>query len=52
MIDEVNKNAITYAEAPTKFEPGTMQTAEVVSFFEAINFIEKIGKLLINYFFP
>ena len=43
MIDEVNKNAITYAEAPTKFEPGTMQTAEVVSFFEAINFIEKIG---------
>ena len=43
MIDEVKKDFITYAEAPTKFEPGTMQTAEVVSFFEAINFIEKIG---------
>jgi len=43
MIDEVKKDFITYAEAPTKFEPGTMQTAEIVSFFEAINFIEKIG---------
>jgi cysteine desulfurase/selenocysteine lyase len=43
MIDEVKKDFITYAEAPTKFEPGTMQTAEVVSFFEAINFIEEIG---------
>jgi len=43
MIDEVKKDFITYAEAPTKFEPGTMQTAEVVSFSEAINFIEKIG---------
>ena len=43
MIDEVTKNTITYAETPTKFEAGTMQTAEVVSFSEAINFIEKIG---------
>ena len=43
MIDEVSKNKITYAEAPTKFEAGTMQTAEVVSFLESINFIEKIG---------
>ena len=43
MIDEVKKDKITYAETPTKFEPGTMQTAEVVSFSEAINFIEKIG---------
>ena len=43
MINEVKKDAITYAETPTKFEPGTMQTAEVVSFIEAINFIEKIG---------
>ena len=43
MIDEVKKDRITYAEAPTKFESGTMQTAEVVSFMEAINFIEKIG---------
>ena len=29
MISEV-KNEITYAESPTKFEAGTMQTAEVV----------------------
>jgi len=43
MINEVTKNNITYAETPTKFEPGTMQTAEVVSFTEAINFIENIG---------
>ena len=43
MIDEVTKSTITYAETPNKFEAGTMQTAEVVSFSEAINFIEKIG---------
>ncbi len=43
MIDEVTKSSITYAETPTKFEAGTMQTAEVVSFYEAINFIERIG---------
>ena len=43
MINEVKKNDITFAETPTKFEPGTMQTAEVVSFAESINFIEKLG---------
>ncbi len=43
MINEVEKDAITYAETPTKFEAGTMQTAEVVAFGEAIKFIEKIG---------
>ncbi|RPG97151.1 MAG: SufS family cysteine desulfurase [Candidatus Pelagibacter sp. TMED165] len=43
MIDEVQKDKITYAESPTKFEAGTMQTAEVVSFAEAIKFIEKLG---------
>ena len=43
MINEVNKDEITFAESPTKFEPGTMQTAEVVSFAESINFIEKLG---------
>ena len=43
MINEVNKEDITFAEAPTKFEAGTMQTAEVVSFSESINFIEKLG---------
>jgi len=43
MIDEVKKEKITYPLSPLKFEAGTMQTAEVVSFAEAINFIEKIG---------
>jgi cysteine desulfurase / selenocysteine lyase len=43
MINEVNKDDITFAETPTKFEAGTTQTAEVVSFAESINFIEKLG---------
>ena len=43
MIDEVKKDLVTYADGPTKFEAGTGQTAEVVSFSEAINFIEKLG---------
>ena len=43
MIDEVKKENITFANAPTKFEPGTMQTAEVVAFGESIKFIEKLG---------
>ena len=43
MINEVKKDDITFAESPTKFESGTMQTAEVVSFAESINFIEKLG---------
>ncbi len=43
MIDEVKKDSITYAQSPTKFESGTMQTAEVVAFSESINFIERIG---------
>ncbi len=43
MIDEVKKEKITYAESPTKFEAGTMQTAEIVAFSESIKLIEKIG---------
>ena len=43
MINEVKKDNITFAEAYTKFEAGTMQTAEVVAFAEALNFIEDIG---------
>ena len=43
MIDDVTKDSISFADAPTKFEAGTMQTAEVVAFSEAINFIEKLG---------
>ena len=43
MINEVKKNEITYAQSPTKFEAGTMQTAEVVAFGEAIKLLQKIG---------
>ena len=43
MISEVMKDKVSFADSPTKFEAGTMQTAEVVSFAEALNFIEKIG---------
>ena len=43
MISEVMKDRVTFADSPTKFEAGTMQTAEVVAFSEAINFIEKLG---------
>ena len=43
MISEVLKEKITFATTPTKFEPGTMQTAEVVAFSESIKFIEKLG---------
>ena len=43
MISEVKKNDITYAESPTKFEAGTMQTAEVVAFAKSINFIQELG---------
>jgi len=43
MIDEVKKDNITFADSPNKFEAGTMQTAEVVAFAEALNFIEKLG---------
>lgn len=43
MINEVKKEKITYAESPTKFEAGTMQTAEVVAFSESIKLLEKIG---------
>jgi cysteine desulfurase / selenocysteine lyase len=43
MINEVKKDDITFAEQHIKFEAGTMQTAEVVSFAESLNFIEKLG---------
>ena len=42
MISEVKKDEITYAETPTKFEAGTMQTAEVVAFAKSIKFIQEI----------
>ena len=43
MISEVLKENVLFAETPTKFEAGTLQTAEVVAFAESIKFIEKIG---------
>ncbi len=43
MISEVKKDQITYADSPTKFEAGTMQTAEVVAFSKSIDFINDLG---------
>ncbi len=43
MINEVLKEDVSFASSPTKFEAGTMQTAEVVAFADAIKFIEDIG---------
>ena len=43
MIDEVKKEDITFANSPTKFEAGTMQTAEIVAFSESIKLIEKLA---------
>ena len=43
MISEVKKDKISYAESPTKFEAGTMQTAEVVAFAKSIKFIQDLG---------
>ena len=43
MIDEVKKNKITYPNSPTKYEAGTLQTAEVVGFSESIKFIQDVG---------
>tara|TARA_Y100001936_G_scaffold31161_1_gene29203 strand:- start:393 stop:1610 length:1218 start_codon:yes stop_codon:yes gene_type:complete len=43
MIEEVKKNSITFPGSPTKFEAGTLQTAEVVGFSESIKFIQGIG---------
>ena len=37
------KDKITFANSPTKFEAGTMQTAEVVAFAESLKFIEELG---------
>ena len=43
MISEVKKEEITYADSPTKFEAGTMQTAEVIAFSKSIKFIQDLG---------
>ena len=57
MIKEVKKNSISYGDLPSKYEAGTMATAQVVAFDQSIKFLEKIGmdnviqheKELINY---
>ena len=43
MISEVKKDKVTFANSPTRFEAGTMQTAEVVVFSESLKFIESLG---------
>ena len=43
MINDVKKAEISFAPNFTKFEAGTMQTAEVVAFSESIKFIENLG---------
>jgi len=43
MINEVNKDKITYASVPEKYEAGTMPTAEVIAFNQSIKFMEAIG---------
>ena len=43
MIEDVKKDSITFSGSPTRFEAGTLQTAEVVGFSESIKFIENIG---------
>ena len=43
MISEVLKDKVSFADSPTKFEAGTLQTAEVVAFSESIKFIQDLG---------
>ena len=43
MIEEVKKDNITFPGSPTKYEAGTLQTAEVVGFSESLRFIEDVG---------
>ena len=43
MIEEVKKDKITFPGSPTKYEAGTLQTAEVVGFSESLKFIQDVG---------
>ena len=43
MTQEVKKDNITFPGSPTKYEAGTLQTAEVVGFSESIRFIQDVG---------
>ena len=43
MIEEVKKDKIIFPGSPTKYEAGTLQTAEIVGFSESIRFIQDVG---------
>lgn len=43
MIDEVEKDASTWKDAPYKFETGTPPIAEAIAFKEAIKYLNKLG---------
>ena len=43
MIKEVKKDSVSYGDLPSKYEAGTMATAQVVAFDQSIKFLEKIG---------
>jgi len=43
MIEEVRKDKVIFPGSPTRYEAGTLQTAEVVGFSESIRFIEDVG---------
>ena len=40
MISEVSKDKVTFAVSPTRFEAGTMQTAEVVAFYSPLSLLK------------
>ena len=43
MIEEVKKDKVIFPGSPTRYEAGTLQTAEVVGFSESIRFVEDVG---------
>ena len=43
MIEEVRKDKVIFPGSPTRYEAGTLQTAEVVGFSESIRFVEDVG---------
>tara|TARA_B100001123_G_scaffold192644_1_gene219719 strand:- start:973 stop:2181 length:1209 start_codon:yes stop_codon:yes gene_type:complete len=43
MIKEVKKDSVSFGDLPSKYEAGTMATAQVVAFDQSIKFLEKIG---------
>ena len=43
MIKEVKKDMMSYGDLSKKYEAGTMATAQVIAFDQAIKFLESIG---------